>query len=718
VAGTWAATGKGWPMNAMKAPGSFLVFPALLFLTHLLASLEGLPLAARQGVWVAGLLASFWWMKISRGERLEKALLPGDRGAGIFPAWAWWVLLAAGFAFRSFRFWAFPHWPLLDESNTVQAALELNRHWDWRFFYSEGQSPPLLNWATAFLLKSTDRPFFALLVPPFAVSCLTLLLAWRAARLFFPEEPAFLFTAFWAFGFWPVYLQAFSLQAACLPLWEMGVFFLLALLLARKREKDWARLLLLGGCTGMGYWTYPSWPVVAAAVMAVLWRRSPRFNEKMKGMGSFAAGFALAAAYFGAAVVRNGGYGTHFVGYSAFSGWFQAGKVLLSGLDYVNGIFWGHWSDGAYAPARGGFLNPLEASFFWLGIWGIGKSGAVAGFFRKSAAAFVWFLAPGFLSQNLQFLRTIQVIPLALALSAWGFFQCLQALPRQNRKAFLTLVLSAGLAWNAWRLAEAFSPIVGQTAPIRTVYQTLEKIQRDQGPGIILTQFKIQNHPEENLAGAVFPFNAAQNERLDFHRASWAALLVHADEVPFLAGNFPSARWWKPSEPVGDDGEFAVGWIPILAREGPRIEAWMKADGWLQMGDWKSIDVSNSKTYQEALRYWLDPPALMKEDPFLQSCYWERLSEFYYLRGYEKHYELQVRALRNAVDWGYPAPHLYFDLGCLLLRGGRYPEARRSLERALVLDPGNPSIRRALGLLGQMERGRRDIPGKNGPMGL
>jgi tetratricopeptide (TPR) repeat protein len=211
-------------------------------------------------------------------------------------------------------------------------------------------------------------------------------------------------------------------------------------------------------------------------------------------------------------------------------------------------------------------------------------------------------------------------------------------------------------------------------------------------------------HPEENLEAAVFPFNAAENPRWDIHQARWAALLLPPDEVIFLQGDFPGARWWKPPVPAGGDDELEIGLIPVMAGEGARVENWVAASQWFQKADVESINVSNPLSYQEAVEYWLTPPASLKKDRFLQACYWERLAEFYYYHGFETHYGLQVDALQSAVAQGYPAAHLYYDLGCLLLRKKNYPESRRALEKALRCDPDNMDFKKTLGLLDEMEK--------------
>lgn len=387
-------------------------------------------------------------------------------------------------------------------------------------------------------------------------------------------------------------------------------------------------------------------------------------------------------------------------------------------MDYLNCLFWGYHSQGIYAPFGGGFLNPMVAAFFWLGVWEVWGSPVFRPWRSWLAALFLLFLLPGLISQNLECFRIIQVMTPCLGLAAWGATRLLADLPK-GRGPVLGAALALCLAWDGVRWRETLAPWVESTSQIRMVYDVLEKIARDRGPGIILTQFKDPNHPqqgltvhpEENLAGAVLGFNAGENPHLDFRQARWAALLLHPDTVPFLQGFFPGVQWWRPPVPEGGDRQLVVGLIPVTASEGSRLGKWVAADRWLQVGCEETLNVANAQTGREALQYWRNPPSLMEEDPFLQDCYGEQLSEFYYYKGFESNYPFQVEALRNAVTKGYPLPHLEYDLGCLLLRKGFYPEARRRLEAALRGNPDNGDYAYALRVWDRQSKGSR---GSNG----
>ena len=89
---------------------------------------------------------------------------------------------------------------------------------------------------------------------------------------------------------------------------------------------------------------------------------------------------------------------------------------------------------------------------------------------------------------------------------------------------------------------------------------------------------------------------------------------------------------------------------------------------------------------------------LVQGDPFLESCFWERRGEFYYHYGYQEHYADQVEALRQAIQRGYPAAHLYFKLGSLLLRKGDRMGALEAFRAALKANPRDEAAQAGLHL--------------------
>jgi hypothetical protein len=71
---------------------------------------------------------------------------------------------------------------------------------------------------------------------------------------------------------------------------------------------------------------------------------------------------------------------------------------------------------------------------------------------------------------------------------------------------------------------------------------------------------------------------------------------------------------------------------------------------------------------------------LLEGDPFLESCFWERMGEVYYHFGHR--YQDHLQAVQQAIQKGYPAVHLYYELAGLLRVAGRTAEAERAVQKA------------------------------------
>ena len=76
------------------------------------------------------------------------------------------------------------------------------------------------------------------------------------------------------------------------------------------------------------------------------------------------------------------------------------------------------------------------------------------------------------------------------------------------------------------------------------------------------------------------------------------------------------------------------------------------------------------------------------QDPFLASCYWEKIHVQYNLQAaygdatLQSIYAGSLGAVQQAIRQGYPAAHLYNELGVLLELGQRPTEAREAYLKA------------------------------------
>lgn len=168
---------------------------------------------------------------------------------------------------------------------------------------------------------------------------------------------------------------------------------------------------------------------------------------------------------------------------------------------------------------------------------------------------------------------------------------------------------------------------------------------------------------------------------------------------PFISHTFPEAQWYWVHEGRSEGREAVLGLLPVTEDTRPVLERWVEAHRYFRKLTWEFASVSEDKTYAEAQSVYANVPPIVREDRFLESSYWENRAEFDYSFNYQLHYDDQVMALRQAIGQGYPAAHLYYKLGSLLMRKKDFDGAQKAFENALRQEPSNPQFLSALNFL-------------------
>src|SRR5581483_3359878 len=222
-----------------------------LFLTaNLLLSYSPLPL---QGKILVGLLAIVlpFYAALRTSEPPTKGEKPVYLKEWDLPPPVW-LLIPACLLLVFIRFYRFEDlfaWPNLDEGWIGTIALELSKHWTWKFFYTFGEAPPLTIWCVAGLFKLGLSPAACLWLPPVICSLLTVLTAAFASRQFFSRSFSWILSGLFAFSYWPLLLGRLCHQGIWLPLWVCLCVLLLGGFQKAKGEierKFWVLGLGLG----------------------------------------------------------------------------------------------------------------------------------------------------------------------------------------------------------------------------------------------------------------------------------------------------------------------------------------------------------------------------------------------------------------------------------------------------------------------------------------
>lgn len=623
------------------------------------------------------------------------------------PVWALGLLALVAVFLRFDQLTTLSVWPHEDEAMNGHYAALLAEKGYWQWTYDFSGMPPLYVWALGFFFKLFGVSLATLWAFPALLSCLAVGLAYGGMRKFASPSFSFLFAAILAVSFWPLYVARFSVQGGFLVFWECLTFHACGVFWKKRdRRAAW----VLGSLAGAGFYTFPSWAVVALLLTLFLFVQAQRDKRWTLFLAVLLPEILL---FLPLALFAAGHDAGHFR--YVFQDPFQGHWI---GFNDLFALFWGSRLSSnlfAYRPFWGGFLNPL------LGVLCLG--GVIAlwrmkpGFSPwKWAGVFFVLILPGFLTGGLDAHRIVQVQPFLLFTAAAGLFALLTRVSGAWRWPLLGVILLVSAALDHHHLFDVYHSVwtkpSGDAFNYKSLeyaraYSTLREIRKKDGPGIILTQL-VPDTFDQSLEVATHSFNVLSDPEANPWGAHWAALVINVNYEAYLQKVFPDARFqWLSTDAGRPDGGWVLAVIPVPSARHEVLARWIEADrGIAEMAglvydnhDWKPRG-----PVLEALRsrYFL-----FQGDPFLESTYWEKAAQNEYM---DRHYDGQVEALKEALALGVPAAHLYNDLGALYLRRGRFPEAREAYRKALACRPNETSAAEGLALLEDLEKsGKRPI---------
>ncbi len=607
----------------------------------------------------------------------------------------WIILFFLSFLLRFYKLTSFYFWPGGDEGQHGFLAIDLAQKWNWQFFYTMGEHPPLLIWSLRPFFLFIPNPFFDLWFLPALLSILAVPFAYFAARCFFPKFFSLLCGCLMAFSYWPLYSGRFCHQGTFIPFWELSSFALMGLALNEKKEPVKKTLLgLLGFWAGLGSLTFPSWEAVLTLVAATIGFGAFRNPSQGKKYG-FYFGVPLLlglSPFLAALLIYRGDFGHHLLNVSQAGGLFPGGHSFLTPLSYITCLFWGPLSlSERYGPVWGGALNPLFASCFFIGFAGLLRNlrGKIS---QWTLAALFLCLLPGLLSaDDVEFFRIIQAMPIVLLVVAWGIQALLTHTKAGWRFLALGLLLAVGFGLD---IAQLWKPRLDLSAPfpfpVKTgipdenfrAFQVLEDIQKQGGPGLVFTDFLPLVHGH-TLYVAVYPFNAASNPGLRPEDAKWAAILAHWEYEAFLLKRFPGSKWTPVGKDLNRAEGITLGIVPLTDQNRPLFQKWLKAASFFHSLQRRADGMFNNKTrYRRILEDLPSGYGLVQGDPFLESVYGEWVAQYYFGLAQGGN----MAALERAIRLGYPAAHLYRELGNFYFLANQPEKAKQAYQTAEKLD--------------------------------
>ena len=656
---------------------------------------------------------------LNSGESPSKPLFLQE-SFGLPKAWPWILAAAAAASLRFFSLLSFSGFPLYDEALNGFYAEGLARHWTWNFFFSSAQLPPLYLWLLALAFKVWGGSLFLLWMEPALFSFLGALLSYPAARTCCSRSFSFLLLLFVSLSFWPAYVGRFAHQGVLLLAWEWVTLALLGLWIYKPSVGRWkVGPTLLGACAGIGFYTYVEWTLVAAVVFMTVTTAIFSGEKSRRWPGFFWFSFSFLLSVFPLLVdAFREGYGDYVLNLFVLNP-YNPGTFLdfSKVLDNFLVLFWGASQKGfSYGPAWGGFLNPISAGFFFLGIGELWRSRSEK-LVRWVGFTFLVLFIPILFSSLFNAFHLISLIPFVLFTAVLGCQRLLVASRSRGRFLLgLFLVVSftldgRNLEKSSWAL-QHLEPAQKPPEYVKA-YQLLKDLAERRGPGLFFPFFTVDEVKPPFLQVATSSFNGVFNSKLPLEKCSWAAVLTNVHYQPFLNRRFPGGRafWLSKDQPPPDGGRML--WITTLTPASlPVFLRWKEAAESFRPYQEENVMNRGGKNVQKSiapvLKALVQAYPSFRNDPFLESSFWEKLSDLSFqallLNTYQKTTGLilpetpnsgfskkeidplalgqPIRDLKNAIRKGYPAAHLYFHLGVLLEMAGKPLEARQAFQKA------------------------------------
>lgn len=503
------------------------VFYFLIYsITLALVSYGSMNVGFKCWILLLGLILPFLIQINFSSPGMSKTLFPSDF---LFPtgSFLWLFPALASIFLRFYKLSTLVPWPLQDEAVHGYLAQSLLGKAEPQFFYTSSQFPPFYIWGMGFFFKFFEPSLMSLWLFPAILSTLALVFSFVAARLFFSKSFSFIFFLLSALSFWPLVIGRFSHAGILVLFWE-NLTLMLAGFLWNSRDsiRRLTFLILSGFMTGLGFYTFTSWTVVAISLtLLVLIVQGGSQDRKPRFFLPFLLPALLICIPYFILVFLNHSWGKYVLSILNFphsAGSFKS--QFLTSFSYLSGLGWGPAVGSFYSPNWGGFLNPILGACFFLGLSWASKN-RKSKFVQWGIFSFLLFLLPGLLTGNVEYFRIIQILPFLMLVVAIGWASLFGPMTAgKMRTGIFAAMLSLSLCLDLYHLfivcPKAWAPQGGQSYPEQGIrfyqygsaFKLLESTASQKGPGFILTNLVFP--PDPSLVIASYPFNASLNPRL------------------------------------------------------------------------------------------------------------------------------------------------------------------------------------------------------------
>ena len=667
------------PVYQITFLNDFWIF--LLFLiSNFLLSYTPLSIQLKITVGLTGILIPIILLGRSIKTNTTESSLTNNEFIMRIPLGVWLLLGGLAVFFRFYQLTTYSVWPHYDEGWIGYYAIQQWNHWNWDFLYSRNQIPPVYVWLLALFFKIFGSSPQTLWFVSSLLSLLALPVAYFAASTLFSRSFAFIFSTLLGLSYWPWYIARFSESTAKDLISECLIFLCLGVFLKTVPGKNSNfSYFLMGLCVGFSYyllfihWFFISL-FISLIVVICIFKKKERPIEKIL---TYSAPIFLLMSPILWLEWSQKCFQIYYqhIELNQIT-WFST-KQIFSDFSYLSSLFWGaDPSIRTYGPIWGGFFNPIISAFFLLGFLELIQRWHQP-IYLALIGAFIIFISPGFITRDLETFRIAMILPVVLVIASIGLLRLYYFFPKRKLLILvfffsISLLLDANhfrLYHDQWKSIDTWRGYAKSIERFRA-YQILKTTELKEGPGIVFSDFS-PGLEDQTLSAVDGNFNVAENPHLTLVDAHWAAVLVNVNFRPFLDHRFGISNAYALSSDLNaSDGGWMLWIVPLTTNNKITFQHWLNASSALKPFIDLNMGYIFNSSLQESLDLLLKAYPYFKNDPFLESCFWEKMADVYLKAqltptSVSQNRDKTIQCLQNAITLGYPSAHLYYHLGVL-----------------------------------------------------
>ena len=307
-------------------------------------------------------------------------------------------------------------------------------------------------------------------------------------------------------------------------------------------------------------------------------------------------------------------------------------------------------------------------------------------------------MAPAALTKDLEMYRIIQILPLLLLLTYAGFHLLISSLPREFKAMALVVLIGSSVSLDSYNLFIACAEgAVSENAwkfkskESFDSYPVLSQTAAQLGPGFIPTELMAEPN-DQSLYVATYSFNTALNQKLSDANPKWVGLISDSFFRGYLTNKFPRAEWKPIPDTLNDSTTPQLGLliIPVNGKINKIMEKWSSINFNFRKTTYQMLNHVAGYPLQSVLDFFFKGYALVRHDPYLEYCFWQRIMK-YELKADDSDALFLVNqpipTKFHMEKFNYELGLMYYRFAIYLTKRAEFSAALRSLKNASYFDP-------------------------------